>query len=257
MLLIITAIPSQAARKINYTHKDSNHSKSIIINAKTVRAKTIINNITNTTETTSTSGNTITDTSTTISNNDSIPLASPDTSETEPNTAVNIAVLDNDSSLDDLPIIVSINSLPENGRIVVETDNTITYMPNKDFTGTDGLLYEVVDDDGDKTIASVSIDVQCSDCTKNALITLTWNPNPDDVLGYAVFYGPTADTAIQLVSELPLNSGLLNPSSPSVRYNLGNDLGVGQNDDVCFRLKAYSDSGYSDYSGAVCFHAVI
>jgi len=99
--------------------------------------------------------------------------------------------------------------------------------------------------------------VQCSDCATNELITLTWNPNPDDALGYAVFYGPTADTAIQQASELPLNSGLINPSSPSVHYNLGNDLGVGQNDDVCFRLKAYNDSGYSDYSGAVCIKAAI
>lgn len=193
----------------------------------------------------------------TPADSNSIPVASHDASSTEPSTVVNIAILSNDRNLDDLPLTVSINASPENGQIIIESDNTITYIPNNGFTGTDSLIYEVTDSNGDKAIASVSVDVQCSDCLSDVLLTLTWNPNPDEVLGYAVYFGPSAEYAVQLASELPLASGLLNPESPRVQYYLGGDLGLAQGDSVCFRLKAYNEDGYSAYSPAACIDSVI
>jgi len=189
--------------------------------------------------------------------NNSFPVASHDASSTELNTAVNIGILSNDSNLLDLPLSISIISPPRNGRVIVEADNTITYIPDNGYTGTDGMFYEVMDADGDKAIASVAVDVQCSDCPADVLVTLTWSPNSDDVLGYAVYFGPSDEDANQLATILPLTSNLLNPESPSIQYHLGSDLGLVQGNDVCFRLKAYNEFGFSDFSGVACLEAVI
>ena len=182
-------------------------------------------------------------------------LANPDSTSTELNTAVNIDILANDGNLVALPISISIVTPPQNGQVVLEADNTITYTPNLDYAGTDSLIYEIVDANGENALTNVSVVVQCSVCLTNVLVTLTWTPNLDTILGYTVYYGPTKATASQVASDLPLTSGLIDPASPSVQYNLGNDLGVAQGENVCFRLKAYNASGFSDYSGAVCYTA--
>lgn len=197
--------------------------------------------------------NTVEDTAETDIVTNNIPVASHDSSGTEMNTAVNIDILANDKELIDLPIDVSILSHPENGQINVEPDNTITYIPNNGFLGTDSLLYEITDIDGDKSIASISIEVICNDCPE-VLITLSWDPNPDDILGYAVYYGPTEDSANQLASVLPITSGQYNPAAPSIQYALVDDLYVmlNQDDTICFRLKAYNGTGFSEFSKSAC-----
>jgi len=187
----------------------------------------------------------------------SIPVASPDSISTAQDTPVDIEILANDSGLNDTPLTLSILALPTHGQVIVESDNSITYIPDDGYTGTDSMIYKVMDNNGDSAIADTSIEVQCGACPADILLTLTWNPNPGEIWGYAVYFGPSAEGAIQLASELPMASGLLNPESPRVQYYLGGDLGLAQGDNVCFRLKAYNESGYSEYSAAACLDSVI
>lgn len=181
-----------------------------------------------------------------------IPHAAPDAYVAQLNTVANFDILANDSNLTDQPIAVSIIEPPVNGTGVLEADNTITYTPADGFIGGDSLFYQVVDYNGDLAISNVSIDVQCSACPTDVLVTLSWTPNTDNIQGYAVYYGLTGDTANQLISELPLDSELINPQSPSVQYNLAEDLELIQADSTCFRLKAYNEFGFSDFSNAAC-----
>ncbi len=67
-----------------------------------------------------------------------------------------------------------------------------------------------------------------------------------------VYYGPTEDTATTVASNLPIESGSVNPASPSIEYNAGLDLGLDHGASVCFKIGAYNDVGLSNWSGAVC-----
>jgi hypothetical protein len=57
-----------------------------------------------------------------------------------------------------------------------------------------------------------------------------------------IYYGTSADTVNVLVSDLALNSGLINPSAPSVTYDSVSNLGLYAGDTVCFRIDAYNSA---------------
>ncbi len=57
------------------------------------------------------------------------------------------------------PLRVVGNSQPSHGSVVVGQDGTFTYVPDADYTGTDGFTYVVSDADGKRKDAFVSIDV--------------------------------------------------------------------------------------------------
>lgn len=82
-------------------------------------------------------------------------------------------------------------------------------------------------------------------------VTLSWQPNSDPIAGYIVYYGPTADGATTLATQLSLSS--IDPQAPSVSFNAGTDLGLNYGDGICFRLRAYNSANVmSDWSGAAC-----
>jgi hypothetical protein len=84
-------------------------------------------------------------------------------------------------------------------------------------------------------------------------MTLSWDPNPDTITGYKVFRGPTVDNStMQLVSDFPLNSGLIDHTAPSVQYRASADLGLTAGEQVCFRVKAYNNETISGFSQARC-----
>lgn len=86
-----------------------------------------------------------------------------------------------------------------------------------------------------------------------SLLQLAWQPNRDEVAGYRVYYGPTADDATTQASDLPLASRYLNAQAPAVVYNAQRDLGLIAGQDVCFRLRAYNAQGrLSAWSTPVC-----
>jgi hypothetical protein len=68
-------------------------------------------------------------------------------------------------------------------------------------------------------------------------LIVAWQPAPDPVAGYVIYYGPTPDAANALLSDL--SAGSYNPAAPSVSYDPMRDLGVSSGDQVCFRIFPY------------------
>ncbi|MFA5648371.1 MAG: Ig-like domain-containing protein [Bacteroidales bacterium] len=99
---------------------------------------------------------------TVIEKPNSIPVANDDSVATSINIPVNINVLHNDTGLDDVPITVRIRTNPDasEGVAVVESDNTIRFIPFTDFAGKVLFEYEVIDADGDTDFAKVSVNVK-------------------------------------------------------------------------------------------------
>ena len=95
------------------------------------------------------------------------PVAVDDVDFTLQNTSVTTDVLANDSDVDgtidssSVTVGDGINPLlePTDGTVVVNGDGTITYTPDTGFSGTDTYEYQVCDNDGDCSIATVTITV--------------------------------------------------------------------------------------------------
>ena len=103
----------------------------------------------------------------------SAPTANNDTAYTRINTAVKINVLANDKDPDGDALTVEITLKPKNGSARVNTDNSVTYTPNKGFYGTDSFTYTVQDGKGGKATAVVTITVTNPTTSKrNVVITL-------------------------------------------------------------------------------------
>ena len=72
------------------------------------------------------------------------------------------------------PLTVSaITSGPANGRVSINTDNTITYVPNTDFAGTDNFTYRLVNSLGYSKTAAVSVTVTDNGCNAGTYQTGT------------------------------------------------------------------------------------
>ena len=69
------------------------------------------------------------------------PIAQPDTAATTVGTAVNIAVLSNDSDPEGNPLTVRAVSNFVGGTPVINGNNTITYTPNPGFSGSGSFTY--------------------------------------------------------------------------------------------------------------------
>ena len=84
-------------------------------------------------------------------------------------------------------------------------------------------------------------------------VYVAWLPHPDPgVTGYNVYFGPTVDTAAELVANIPVDSPGFDAQAPSVKFNLLTDLRQSRGEDVCFRLRAYNSDGLSGWSPGVC-----
>jgi uncharacterized repeat protein (TIGR01451 family) len=91
------------------------------------------------------------------------PVAVDDTATTNEDTAVAIDILANDGDVDDDldPTSVTIVSGPSNGTVTVDpVSGLLTYTPDPEFNGPDGLTYEVCDDRPVCVTAEVAITVQ-------------------------------------------------------------------------------------------------
>ncbi|MEP5620022.1 MAG: Ig-like domain-containing protein, partial [Gilvibacter sp.] len=74
------------------------------------------------------------------------PIANEDTNTTEVDTPVNGNVIVNDYDPDGDPIVVTGNTTPSNGSVVVNPDGTYTYTPNPGYVGVDTFEYTICDD---------------------------------------------------------------------------------------------------------------
>ncbi len=186
----------------------------------------------------------------TANTSDTQPLAQPDQATLEKDTSTVIAVLANDSGLDDTPISVSLASSPAHGTATVQTGNTVAYTPDAGYVGTDQFSYQIADADNDTALANVNVTVACSSCTSRS-VSMTWSANTDTVLGYKVYFGPSGN-ASTLLADVPLGTTGFDPNAPSVQYDSATDLGAQPGDTVCFRVKAYNSAGASAFSSESC-----
>lgn len=101
-----------------------------------------------------------------------VPVAVSDTAVTPQGEAVAITVLANDSGLGDGIATLSATQ-PGNGTVTVDTDNVVSYTPDASFFGSDSFSYTITDANGDLSVASVGVNVECSACGQ---AVLSWDP---------------------------------------------------------------------------------
>ncbi|CAL66806.1 secreted protein containing hyalin domain [Christiangramia forsetii KT0803] len=87
------------------------------------------------------------------------PVAVDDSANTDEDTAVEIAVLNNDSDPDNDPLSVTETTTPENGTVVINENGTITYTPNENYNGTDSFEYTITDGNDGFDSATVTITI--------------------------------------------------------------------------------------------------
>jgi len=95
----------------------------------------------------------------TVNNVNKAPTANNDSATTDKNTPVTISVLANDSDPDGDTLSVTSVTSPQSGSAVINTDGTITYTPNTDFTGSDNFDYTISDGKGGTATAKVTITI--------------------------------------------------------------------------------------------------
>lgn len=71
-------------------------------------------------------------------------------------------VLDNDSDMDGDTLTAVLDSDVTNGDLTLSADGSFTYTPDADFCGSDSFTYHANDGEADSNIATVTIDVTCS-----------------------------------------------------------------------------------------------
>ena len=107
-------------------------------------------------------GNGGTDTATvsiTITAVNDAPVANDDPASTAEDTATTIAVLANDTDVDDDTLTVSALTQPAHGGAVLNANHTITYTPAADYNGPDSFTYTASDGNGGTDTATVSVNV--------------------------------------------------------------------------------------------------
>lgn len=105
-----------------------------------------------------------------VSENNHIPIAVADSITIDQNSSANIDVLANDSGLEDGLTSVTVVSNATHGNLQINSDNTIRYMPDTDFYGSDVFTYQITDTNGDSDSAMTSITINCVvNCVANAL----------------------------------------------------------------------------------------
>ncbi len=106
-----------------------------------------------------------------------LPLAVNDPAATKEDSAITIAVLNNDSDVDNDTLTVTSVTTPQNGTAIINNDNTVTYTPKLNFSGNDAFIYKVSDGhggysllfDGEDDHVETTLNVQPGE-----LSTVTW-----------------------------------------------------------------------------------
>lgn len=88
------------------------------------------------------------------------PTALDDTVSTNEDTSIDVIVLSNDVDLDGDSVTVAFVTNPTNGMTIVNDDNTITYVANPNFHGSDSFSYTIVDGNGGSASAAVTVTVR-------------------------------------------------------------------------------------------------
>ncbi|MDP6673471.1 MAG: Ig-like domain-containing protein [Gammaproteobacteria bacterium] len=88
-----------------------------------------------------------------------VPVAVDDSAVTSGAMEVVIPVLDNDTGLGSIPLMVTIATNPGGGTAVAQSDNTIVYTSSEDGTTSDVFDYTVTDNNGKSSTARVTVNI--------------------------------------------------------------------------------------------------
>ena len=109
----------------------------------------------------------------TVKDDSLLPIARIDTDTTNENTTLLLDLLGNDDLNGELKNIY-ILIYPQNGEVVISTDFSITYSPDKDFCGIDAFGYQICNENGCDT-STATILVRCN----SPLVYNGFSPNND------------------------------------------------------------------------------
>jgi large repetitive protein len=115
------------------------------------------------------------------------PVATNDVASTNEDTPVIVNVLGNDNDADLDTLIVTTASAP-NGTVVINSNGTISYTPDANFTGTDIITYQISDGEGGTSTATVTVTVGVA----NDAPTTVGLPNLFDSNGELIIAVPVA-----------------------------------------------------------------
>ncbi|WP_425046091.1 Ig-like domain-containing protein [Primorskyibacter sp. S87] len=88
-----------------------------------------------------------------------LPVATNDEAATNEDQAVTFDPRTNDSDVDEDPLTISGTSMPANGSVAINPDNTLTYTPDAHFNGADSFTYTVSDGQGGTSTATVNVTI--------------------------------------------------------------------------------------------------
>ncbi len=94
-----------------------------------------------------------------ITPNNAAPVAIDDTLSGDEDNTITGNVLTNDTDADGDTLTASILTQPTSGTASIQSDGSVTYTPNAEFSGSDSFTYEVADPDGLVSQGTVSVTV--------------------------------------------------------------------------------------------------
>jgi hypothetical protein len=106
------------------------------------------------------------------------PMATNDAASTTVGAAVTVPVLANDSDPNGDPLTVTNLTQPANGTAQPNTNNTVTYTPNAEFTGSDSFTYTANDGQVDSNVATVTVTVSGAGGGDPQTVVLTFQTSP-------------------------------------------------------------------------------
>ncbi|MGE0084616.1 MAG: SdrD B-like domain-containing protein [Desulfococcaceae bacterium] len=140
------------------------------------------------------------------------PVAEDDSTATNLNTPVDIAVLPNDSDPDGDPLTVTDFTQPGNGTVVLSPDGTFTYTPNPGFTGTDTFTYTIDDGRGGYDSAVVTITLKDNVPLAVPDTAITQVNTPVDITVLSNDKDPDNDPlTVTAVTDPPHGTAVVNP----------------------------------------------
>ncbi len=171
-----------------------------------------------------------------------IPEASDDTVIIDEDFVVTIAPLANDSDADGDTLSIVGTTEPANGTVTVNPDNTVTYLPDANFNGSDIFRYSISDGNGGIATAAVLVIVNpvndtpvASDDTvisdEDFVVTIDALANDSDVDGDTLSIVGTTDPANGTVTVNPDNTINYTPNanfngSDSFTYTISDGNGA-------------------------------
>lgn len=183
----------------------------------------------------------------TVNNVQDPPVAVDDSPlEGEEDNPLVINVLMNDSDVDNDVLTVSAVGDPVNGTAEINPDNTITYSPNPNWSGTDSFSYTINDGNGNTDEGTVNINIAAVNdipiaITDRYFVKTTGTLNVDAPGVLANDTDVESSLSVSLVSGTQFGTLLLNPDG-SFDYQPSSSRTVYDT----FTYRAYDGEAYSD-----------